>query len=111
MTDKNSVLSMNVEPVAWMDDGSTRNGSETTSYRVVSAETKAAMPKASSDNFNTPLYAALPAQLKGVAELVEVVEAMARFDGRNNNSHLKKMAKDALAAYGAALAAKKREHE
>lgn len=30
-------------------------------------------------------------------DLYEVVEAMARFDGRNNNHHLKNMAKAALA--------------
>lgn len=44
------------------------------------------------------------AQVRDVAGLVEVVEAMARFDGRNNNSHLKQMAKDALAAYRTAPA-------
>lgn len=35
-----------------------------------------------------------------VIDLVEVVEAMARFDGRNNNVHLKQMAKDALKGFG-----------
>lgn len=30
------------------------------------------------------------------SKLLEVVKAMANFDGRNNNAHLKQMAKDAL---------------
>ena len=34
------------------------------------------------------------------SKLLEVVKAMANFDGRNNNSHLKKMAKDALEMSG-----------
>jgi hypothetical protein len=44
-----------LEPVAWMDDGTTRNGSETTSFRVVHADTKATMPRASSENFTVAL--------------------------------------------------------
>jgi len=44
------------EPVAWLDDGSTRAGSDSTSFRVVTAATKATMPNASAVNFNTPLY-------------------------------------------------------
>lgn len=39
---------------------------------------------------NARLIAAAPA-------LLEVVEAMARFDGRNDNTHLKEMARAALA--------------
>jgi hypothetical protein len=31
-----------------------------------------------------------------IKALLEVVKAMASFDGRNNNAHLKQMAKDAL---------------
>lgn len=52
------------------------------------------------------LRSALSAQVQDVAGLVEVVEAMARFDGRNNNAALKKMAKDALVAYRASPSAK-----
>jgi hypothetical protein len=44
------------EPVAWMDDGSTRAGSHDTAYRVVTADTKAAMPKAAAEAYRTPLY-------------------------------------------------------
>lgn len=44
------------EPVAWMDDGSTRAGSHDTAYRVVTAATKAAMPKAAAEAYRTPLY-------------------------------------------------------
>lgn len=44
------------KPVAWMDDGTTRTGSETTGFRVVTDETKASMPNASARNFNAPLY-------------------------------------------------------
>jgi hypothetical protein len=51
MTDK-------MEPVAWMDDGSLRSGSESTAFRVVSAETKSTMPSASAVNFTIPLYTA-----------------------------------------------------
>ena len=43
-------------PVAWLDDGSVRAGSDRTSFRVVTAATKAAMPDASAVNFTTPLY-------------------------------------------------------
>lgn len=35
-----------------------------------------------------------------IKALIEVVKAMAKFDGRNNNSHLKQMAKDALNGKG-----------
>lgn len=35
-----------------------------------------------------------------IRAMLEVVKAMARFDGRNNNSHLKQMAKDALNGKG-----------
>lgn len=35
--------------------------------------------------------------IAAATELYEVVEAMARFDGRNNNHHLKNMAKAAIA--------------
>lgn len=38
---------------------------------------------------NAALFSASP-------ELLEVVTAMANFDGRNNNTHLKEMAKAAL---------------
>lgn len=50
------------EPVAWMDDGSLRSGSTATAHRVVTAETKAGMPRAASESFNTPLYTAPQAQ-------------------------------------------------
>ena len=45
-----------IEAAAWMDDGSYRAGSDGTSFRVVTAATKAAMPSASAVNFTTPLY-------------------------------------------------------
>lgn len=45
------------EPVAWMDDGSTRAGSHDTAYRVVTAATKAGMPAAAAAAYTTPLYA------------------------------------------------------
>lgn len=46
-----------LKPAAWMDDGSTRSGSEATSFRVVTSETLEAMPRASRENFKTALYA------------------------------------------------------
>lgn len=44
-------------PVAWMDDGSTRAGSHDTEFRVVTAKTKADMPKSMAEAYTTPLYA------------------------------------------------------
>lgn len=36
-------------------------------------------------------------QIAALPELLDVVRAMANFDGRNNNKHLKNMAREALA--------------
>lgn len=47
------------------------------------------------DSWSTPHYD-ISRLLISHGELVEVVEAMARFDGRNNNKHLKEMAQNAL---------------
>ncbi|WCK26592.1 hypothetical protein [Agrobacterium pusense] len=71
------------EPVAWMDNGDTRNGSTSTSFRVVTAETKAAMPKASADNFNTPLYAAPPAPPVAVKAFETSKEMLTAFGAEN----------------------------
>ena len=45
------------EPVAWLDDGTCRSGSESTSLRVVTEETKRDMPRSVATSFSTPLYA------------------------------------------------------
>lgn len=53
-------ISAGAEPVAWMDDGRTRAGSHDTSFRVVTAQTKAGMPRAAAVAYTTPLYASPP---------------------------------------------------
>jgi len=45
------------EPLAWMDDGTLRVGSEATAYRVVTDATKRGMTASLAANFITPLYA------------------------------------------------------
>ncbi|NKF57509.1 hypothetical protein GO299_04718 [Ralstonia solanacearum] len=55
-------------PVAWMDDGSTRNGSESTSYRVVTDATKRNMPSAAAQAYTTPLYTHPKASAPGLSE-------------------------------------------
>lgn len=52
-----SALNAQAEPVAWMDDGNVRAGNDHNAFRVVTAATKANMPKAAYESFNTPLYA------------------------------------------------------
>ena len=71
MTDK-------MEPAAWMDDGSLRSGSESTAFRVVSAETKSTMPSASAVNFTIPLYTADQVKELG-GKLEKAEEARDRF--------------------------------
>lgn len=55
---RTALASVQGEPVAWLDDGRTRSGSNSTSYRVVTAETKRSMPASVAAVFATPLYAA-----------------------------------------------------
>ncbi len=84
------------EPVAWMDDGTLRAGSTATAHRLVTAETKAGMPKAAAGSFTTPLYIAPPPQAvqeqreawalqalvaTGFVAQEKVDEALALFDG------------------------------
>lgn len=45
------------EPLAWMDDGTLRAGSEATAYRVVTDATKRGMTASLAASFITPLYA------------------------------------------------------
>jgi len=45
------------DPLAWMDDGTLRVGSEATAYRVVTDATKRGMHASLAANFITPLYA------------------------------------------------------
>ena len=45
------------EPLAWMDDGTLRVGSEATAYRVVTDVTKRGMTASLAASFITPLYA------------------------------------------------------
>lgn len=45
------------EPLAWMDDGTLRVGSEATAYRVVTDATKRGMTASLAASFITPLYA------------------------------------------------------
>lgn len=68
------------EAVAWLDDGSTRNGSHGTDYRVVTAATKAGMPKAAAEAYTTPLFVSppAPAGLKGALAILDAHEATAR---------------------------------
>ena len=49
-------------PVAWMDDGTCRAGSEATANRVVTNETKRDMPASVAASFSAPLYLAPGAQ-------------------------------------------------
>lgn len=61
----------NVEPVAWLDDGSTLNGTRTTSHRVVTTQTLAEMPRAVAAAYQTPLYAAPIATPEHDAKVIE----------------------------------------
>ena len=45
------------EPVAWLDDGTCRAGSEATAHRVITNETKRDMPASVAASFSVPLYA------------------------------------------------------
>ena len=54
-----------VEPVAWLDDGSCRAGSDRTAYRVVTSDQKRDMPAAIAASFTTPLYAHPPLPREG----------------------------------------------
>lgn len=45
------------EPLAWMDDGNLRAGSEATAYRVVTDATRRGMTASLAASFITPLYA------------------------------------------------------
>jgi len=51
------------EPVAWLDDGTCRAGSDRTAHRVITDEQKRDMPSAISASFNTPLFTHPPRSL------------------------------------------------
>lgn len=59
-----AALAQAEQPLAWMDDGTTRSGSEHTAYRVVTDETKRGMPKAAASSFSVPLYAHPPSKIE-----------------------------------------------
>lgn len=73
------------EPLAWMDDGTLRAGSEATAYRVVTDATKRGMTASLAASFITPLYArpAAPAAQgnaldQGVREELSIGKAINR---------------------------------
>jgi|GEM_PF-4462176 hypothetical protein len=45
------------EPVAWLDDGTCRAGSDSTALRIVTEATKQDMPASVAASFSVPLYA------------------------------------------------------
>lgn len=65
-------------PVAWMDDGSTRNGSRGTDFRVVTDRTKRDMPRAASAAYVIPLYAAPAPAAQGDALQLDAVRQAIR---------------------------------
>jgi len=50
------------EPVAWLDDGTCRAGSDSTALRIVTEATKQDMPASVAASFSVPLYALPGAQ-------------------------------------------------
>ena len=51
-------------PIAWLDDGTCRAGSEATAHRAVTNETRRDMPASVAASFSVPLYALPGAQPK-----------------------------------------------
>lgn len=91
-------------PAAWMDDGSLRSGSTATAHRVVTAATKAGMPLAASESFNTPLYTASQAQPADAQWLqTQDMEALERFAETTDDDESYDIGKEAvtrLAGFG-----------
>lgn len=70
------------EPLAWMDDGNLRAGSEATAYRVVTDATRRGMTASLAASFITPLYAHPAAPVaQGDARVQGLIAAADYIDG------------------------------
>lgn len=83
-----------LQPVAWRDSGQTingmRGGAGTKTYRVITDETKQAMPQSVAEAYSQPLYTAPPPVAAGVPEgfvvvPVEPTKAMLRAHSENTD--------------------------
>lgn len=76
---RSALVDVPVEPVAWLDDGECRAGSDRTAHRVVTDEQKRDMPAAIAASFTVPLYAHPPLSHRGEdsAEVVTLTRAEA----------------------------------
>lgn len=73
-----------VEPVAWLDDGTTRAGSTGTSFRCVTDAAKKDMPRAVAESFTTPLFAR--PEPTALADLVAYTKALEDLLVKQSNS-------------------------
>lgn len=81
-----------VEPVAWMDDGTCRAGSDSSAHRVVTDAQKRDMPEAIASSFTTPLFASPPLSHRGEDSAEVLRSALQRI---SELTHSRANAKDA----------------
>lgn len=75
-----------VEPVAWMDDGTCRAGSDSSAHRVVTDAQKRDMPEAIASSFTTPLFASPPLSREGENSAEVIAELLRHLDKIQSNA-------------------------